>query len=87
MQNTTTTQRRLSRRQLAAALGVRDSTIKFYSEAGLLPFHQAGEGLARRYDRDQAATRLKVIADLQELGLSIPAIQRRLNAASSTASA
>ena len=74
----TTTAQRLSKQQLATALGVRASTIQFYSEAGLLPFEQAGEGLARRYDRDQAAARLKLIADLQAVGLSIPAIRERL---------
>jgi DNA-binding transcriptional MerR regulator len=78
MHSTTTTDRRLSKQQLAKALGVRSSTIKFYSEAGLLPFHQAGEGLARRYDRDQAAARLQEIGDLKSLGLNVEQIRSRL---------
>jgi hypothetical protein len=45
---------RVGRKALAELAGVRDSTLKFYSEQGLLPYSQAGPGLARRYDRDMA---------------------------------
>jgi DNA-binding transcriptional MerR regulator len=79
MHSTLTTDKpRLSKKQLAEATGVRPSTIQFYSEIGLLPYFQAGEGLARRYNRDQAAVRLREIQELQELGLSIDAIRTRL---------
>lgn len=68
----------ISRKTLATFTGVRDSTVKFYSEEGLLPYHQAGAGLARRYDREEAAKRIQEIKDLQMTGLSIPQIKARL---------
>jgi len=58
--------------------GVRDSTLKFYSEQGLLPFVQAEPGLARRYDVDRAIARLREIEDLRALGLSIEQVKARL---------
>lgn len=73
-----TTGQRLSRKQLAQLTGARESTIKFYSEAGLLPYDQAGEGLARRFDPQLAVPRLREIADLKTLGLDIAAIKARL---------
>jgi len=39
------------RKALAQRGGVRESPIKYYSELGLLPYRQAGEGLARRYEQ------------------------------------
>ena len=68
----------IGRKQLAESTGYRDSTLKFYSEAGLLPYHQAGAGLARRYDRREAAVRLQEIENLQSLGFSIEQIKNRL---------
>ena len=68
----------IGRKQLAELTGFRDSTLKFYSEEGLLPYHQAGTGLARRYDRREAASRLQEIENLQSLGLSIEQIKNRL---------
>jgi DNA-binding transcriptional MerR regulator len=69
---------KIGRKALAELAGVRDSTLKFYSEQGLLPFIQAEPGLARRYDVDRAMTRLHEIEDLQALGLSIEQIKARL---------
>jgi DNA-binding transcriptional MerR regulator len=68
----------IGRKHLAELSGLRDSTLKFYSEQGLLPYHQAGAGLARRYDRSTAAARLQEIEALQTLGLSIEQIKNRL---------
>ena len=78
----TTTKQHLSRKELSELTGIRASTIRFYSDEGLLPFGQEGEGLARRYDRDQAARRLEEIQALQVLGLNIPQIKQRLVASS-----
>lgn len=69
---------KVGRKALAELAGVRDSTLKFYSEQGLLPYHQAGPGLARRYDPDEAIARLHDIEALQATGLDIEQIKARL---------
>lgn len=66
------------RKQLAALTGVRASTIMYYSQEGLLPFHQQGVGLARRYALDEVRLRLAEIDALQAGGLSIEQIKGRL---------
>jgi hypothetical protein len=43
----------------------RQSTLKFYCEVGILPFHQAGPGLNQKFDREEAVTRLKLIDELK----------------------
>ncbi len=68
----------IGRKALAEIAGMRDSTLKFYSEQGLLPYRQAEAGLARRYERETAIERLHEIRDLQELGLNIEEIKARL---------
>jgi DNA-binding transcriptional MerR regulator len=72
--------KRVGRKALASLAGVRDSTLKYYSEQGLLPYFQGEEGLARRYDPQQAMDRLQEIEDLQSRGLSIEQIKERLEA-------
>jgi DNA-binding transcriptional MerR regulator len=72
------TKEKVGRKTLAELAGVRDSTLKFYSEQGLLPYHQAGPGLARRYDPNEAIARLDDIERLQAMGLDIEEIKGRL---------
>lgn len=43
----------------------RQSTLKFYCEMGILPFHQAGAGLNRKFNRAEALKRLKEIDTLK----------------------
>lgn len=50
----------------------RVSTLKFYSEQGILPFEQKGERLRRRFKKDAAVKRLGEIKKLKEKGYSIP---------------
>lgn len=57
--------------ELAELNGVRPSTVKYYSELGLIPFEQKGEGLSRLYDRQEASKRLKEIVRLRERGKSV----------------
>jgi DNA-binding transcriptional MerR regulator len=57
--------------ELAELNNVRYSTIKFYSELGLLPFEQKGERLAKYYPIKEASQRLKEILRLREKGKSI----------------
>jgi DNA-binding transcriptional MerR regulator len=68
----------VGRKRLARLTGERDSTIKHYTEVGLLPFQQAERGLARRYDAGEATERLREIRGLQAVGLSIEEIKQRL---------
>ena len=60
--------------ELAELNGVRYSTIKYYSELGLLPFEQRGKKLAKYYPAKKASRRLKEILKLREKGKSIPDI-------------
>lgn len=65
--------------ELTELSGMRYSTLKFYSEEGLLPFVQLDERLVRRYPRVQALERLEVIRRMkEEEGLTIQAISARL---------
>ena len=68
----------ISRKQLARLTGARDSTIKFYTEQGLLPFTQAAAGLMRRYDKTTAKERLQEIRVLREGGLNIEQVKAPL---------
>lgn len=57
--------------ELAEANGVRYSTIKYYSELGLLPYTQKGQRLAKYFPRLEASKRLKEILRLKGKGQSI----------------
>lgn len=60
--------------ELAELNGVRYSTVKYYSELGLLPYEQQGKRLAKKYNREVASNRLKEILTLREQGKSVPDI-------------
>ena len=62
--------------ELAKTSGARISTLKYYSEIGILPFEQEDAGLARRYDKEKAIKRLKEIKRLQDRGLSVEEIKK-----------
>lgn len=64
--------------ELARITGVRYSTLKFYTEEGMLPFQQEEENLTRRFPREMAIARLDKILELKKRGLSIPEIKARL---------
>lgn len=57
--------------ELSELCDVRYSTIKFYSELGLLPYEQKGKRLAKYYPAKEASQRVKEILRLREKGLSI----------------
>ncbi|MBQ1372219.1 MAG: MerR family transcriptional regulator [Oscillospiraceae bacterium] len=61
--------------ELARLSGVRYSTLKYYSELGLLPFAQNDVGLTRRYERAAALSSLQEIIALRASGKSIREIQ------------
>ena len=66
--------------ELVRLTGVRYSTLKFYTEEGLLPFEQAEENLTRRYRRQECLQRIQEIRALREAGRSIPEIKALLGA-------
>ena len=59
---------------LAKVSGIRQSTLKYYTEIGILPFHQEGKRLIRQYKKDEALKRLKEIKKLKEKRLTIKEI-------------
>ena len=63
--------------ELVRITGCRYSTLKFYTEEGMLPFEQAEENLTR-FPREAAVARIEQIRSLRQDGLSIPAIKKLL---------
>lgn len=68
--------------ELVQLTGVRYSTLKYYTEDGLLPFEQAEENLTRRYKREESVKRILYIKELRQNGKSIPAIREILKSES-----
>lgn len=64
--------------ELVRLTGVRYSTLKYYTEEGMLPFEQAEENLTRRYRREETVRRLEEIKRLKSLGMSVPEIKEKL---------
>ena len=64
--------------ELARLTDVRYSTLKFYTEEGMLPFAQAGENLTRRYKREESVERVRQIKTLRQEGRAIPEIKALL---------
>lgn len=61
--------------ELVRLTEVRYSTLKFYTEEGMLPFKQAEENLTRRYKREESVERIFYIKKLREEKKSIPEIK------------
>lgn len=64
--------------ELARLTNCRYSTLKFYTEEGLLPFLQEGENLTRRFPREEAAAALEKILELRRTGCRMDEIKARL---------
>lgn len=56
----------------------RYSTLKHYTEEGMIPFEQAEEKLTRRYRRIETVERINLIKRLKAEGKSIPQIKEYL---------
>lgn len=65
--------------ELVRLTGARYSTLKFYTEEGMLPFRQAGENLTRRYPRAASVALIERIRRLRSQGLSVPEIKSALS--------
>ena len=61
--------------ELVRLTNVRYSTLKYYTEEGMLPFEQAEENLTRSYKREQSVAQIQRIKDLRQEGKSIPEIK------------
>lgn len=64
--------------ELVRLTAVRYSTLKFYTEEGMLPFEQAEENLTRRYRRVESLERIAQIRRLGEQKKTIPEIKEIL---------
>lgn len=64
--------------ELVRLTDVRYSTLKFYTEEGMLPFEQAGENLTRRYRREESLARIARIRQLRKEGKSVPEVKALL---------
>lgn len=52
--------------ELVRLTGVRYSTLKFYTEEGMLPFEQAEENLTRCYRREESIEMIYKIRKMRE---------------------
>ena len=64
--------------ELVKLTNSRYSTLKFYTEEGMLPFEQEDTKLTRRYKRVESIKRIEEIKSLKEKGLSIQQIKEKL---------
>ena len=65
--------------ELAEVSGIRLTTLKYYTELGILPFSQDGERLTRKYKEGKALERLEKIKELKEKRLTIKEIVEHFN--------
>ena len=65
--------------ELVRLTAVRYSTLKFYTEEGMLPFEQVEENLTRRYRRVESLERIAQIRRLREQKKTIPEIKEILD--------
>jgi len=65
--------------ELAEVSGTRLTTLKYYTELGILPFNQEGERLTRKYTEGEALERLEKIKELKEKRLTIKEIVDHFN--------
>lgn len=57
--------------ELVRLTGARYSTLKYYTEEGLLPFEQTEENLTHRYKRAESVERIAQIKQLRKDGNTI----------------
>ena len=65
--------------ELAEVSGTRLTTLKYYTELGILPFNQAEKRLTRKYKEGEALERLEKIKELKEKRLTIQEIIEYFN--------
>jgi DNA-binding transcriptional MerR regulator len=65
--------------ELAEVSGTRLTTLKYYTELGILPFNQAEKRLTRKYNKEEALERLEKIKELKEKRSTIKEIVNLFN--------
>ena len=65
--------------ELSEISGTRLTTLKYYTELGILPFNQGGKRLTRKYKKEKALERLEKIKELKEKRLTIKEIVEHFN--------
>jgi len=65
--------------ELSEVSGTRLTTLKYYTELGILPFNQAEKRLTRKYKEKEALERLEKIKELKEKRLMIKEIIEHFN--------
>ena len=64
--------------EFAKLTGCRYSTLKFYTEEGMLSFEQAEEHLTRRYKREESIKQVERIRFLRQEGKTVPEIKKMI---------
>ncbi|WP_288221875.1 helix-turn-helix domain-containing protein [uncultured Clostridium sp.] len=64
--------------ELVRITNSRYSTLKFYTEEGMLPFEQEEEKLTRRFPREKAIERIEEIKELKRKGYRVDEIKALL---------
>lgn len=64
--------------ELVRLTNTRYSTLKFYTEEGMLPFEQEEMNLTRRFKRIEAMARIEEVRDMRQDGKTIPQIKELL---------
>lgn len=62
--------------ELVRITSSRYSTLKFYTEEGILPFEQEEENLTRRYKREETVRLIEEIKELKNQGKTITEIKK-----------
>ena len=62
--------------ELVRLTDTRYSTLKYYTEEGMLPFEQEEENLTRRYPREANIRRIQEIKELRKEGMTISEIKK-----------
>ena len=65
--------------ELSEVSGTRLTTLKYYTELGILPFNQAEKRLTRKYTEGEALERLEKIKELKKKRLTIKEIIEHFN--------
>ena len=65
--------------ELAEVSRIRLTTLKYYTELGILPFSQGGERLTRKYKEEESLERLVKIKELKKKRLTIKEIIEYFN--------
>ena len=64
--------------ELVRITNSRYSTLKFYTEEGMLPFEQEEEKLTRRFKREESVKRIEEIKELKRQGYRVDEIKKIL---------